>query len=68
MQPIQLFDPESSTYSYLLIDPATRDALLIDPVDDQMTRDLATLQSTAQPFAGWLKRTPMLTTSPLRAS
>jgi sulfur dioxygenase len=43
MQPIQLFDPESSTYTYLLIDPATRDALLIDPVDAQMERDLTAL-------------------------
>ena len=43
MQPIQLFDPESSTYTYLLIDPATLDALLIDPVDNQMNRDLAML-------------------------
>ena len=44
MQPIQLFDPESSTYTYLLIDPDTRDALLIDPVDSQMTRDLLVLK------------------------
>ena len=43
MQPIQLFDPESSTYTYLLIDPDTRDGLLIDPVDSQIERDLAAL-------------------------
>ena len=43
MQPIQLFDPESSTYTYLLIDPDTRDGLLIDPVDSQIQRDLAAL-------------------------
>jgi sulfur dioxygenase len=36
----QLFDPASSTYSYLLWDPASREALLIDPVQDQITRDL----------------------------
>jgi glyoxylase-like metal-dependent hydrolase (beta-lactamase superfamily II) len=28
----QLFDPVSSTYTYLLADPDTRQALLIDPV------------------------------------
>lgn len=42
--PIQLFDPASSTYTYLLIDPRTRSALIIDPVDQQLERDLAELQ------------------------
>ena len=37
----QLFDPQSSTYTYLLADPATREALLIDPVFDQARRDAA---------------------------
>ncbi len=41
MQPIQLFDPASSTYTYLLFDEATRDAVIIDPVDEQLERDLA---------------------------
>lgn len=36
----QLFDEESSTYTYLLIDPETREAILIDPVDKQVDRDL----------------------------
>lgn len=45
VQPIQMFDPESSTYTYLLIDPDTHDALLIDPVDSQMARDLAALKA-----------------------
>jgi sulfur dioxygenase len=44
MQPIQLFDPESSTFTYLLIDGATRDAVLIDPVDTQLERDLAVIR------------------------
>jgi glyoxylase-like metal-dependent hydrolase (beta-lactamase superfamily II)/rhodanese-related sulfurtransferase len=44
MQPIQLFDPASSTYTYVLFDPASRDALIIDPVDEQIERDLATLK------------------------
>jgi glyoxylase-like metal-dependent hydrolase (beta-lactamase superfamily II) len=37
----QLFDPESSTYTYLLADEASRTALLIDPVREQLERDLA---------------------------
>lgn len=40
----QLFDPESSTYTYLLADPGTREALLIDPVREQAERDLALLR------------------------
>ncbi len=39
----QLFDPESSTYTYLLADSESREALLIDPVRDQLERDLALL-------------------------
>lgn len=44
MKPIQLFDPASSTFTYVLFDQATRDALIIDPVDDQIERDLSTLR------------------------
>lgn len=44
MNPIQLFDPASSTYTYILFDEDSRDALLIDPVDAQLERDLATLR------------------------
>jgi len=40
----QLFDPESATYTYLLADPATREAVLIDPVYEQARRDAALLQ------------------------
>jgi sulfur dioxygenase len=36
----QLFDDESSTYTYLLWDTTTKDAVLIDPVDIQVDRDL----------------------------
>lgn len=35
----QLFDLETSTYTYLLADPATREAVLIDPVLEQVERD-----------------------------
>jgi sulfur dioxygenase len=37
----QLFDPQSSTYTYLLGDSATRQAVLIDPVFEQVRRDAA---------------------------
>ena len=43
-QPIQLFDPASSSYTYVLFDEATREAVIIDPVDDQLARDLAVLR------------------------
>lgn len=52
----QLFDPESSTYTYLLIDAATRDAVLIDPVDRQLERDLAMVQQTGVRLA-WVIET-----------
>ena len=44
MKPIQLFDPASSSYTYLLFDELTREALIIDPVDQQIERDLAVLR------------------------
>ena len=44
MQPIQLFDPASATYTYVLFDEASREALIIDPVDVQLERDLAALR------------------------
>jgi sulfur dioxygenase len=43
-QPIQLFDPCSSSYTYVVFDEATREAVIIDPVDDQLGRDLAVLR------------------------
>jgi glyoxylase-like metal-dependent hydrolase (beta-lactamase superfamily II) len=36
----QLFDKESSTYTYLLGDPTTGEAALIDPVLEQIERDV----------------------------
>jgi len=36
----QLYDAETSTYTYLLADEATRQAVLIDPVVEQVERDL----------------------------
>src|SRR5438552_19069092 len=37
----QLFDPQSSTYTYLLGDRASGAAVLIDPVFEQVRRDAA---------------------------
>ena len=37
----QLFDPQSSTYTYLLGDSASHQAVLIDPVFEQVRRDAA---------------------------
>src|SRR5262245_32634018 len=45
MTPIQLFDPASSTYTYVLFDTITREALIIDPVDEQIERDLSELRA-----------------------
>jgi glyoxylase-like metal-dependent hydrolase (beta-lactamase superfamily II) len=41
---IQLFDVESSTYTYFLVDRATREAMAIDSVDRQVERDLAVIK------------------------
>lgn len=40
----QLFDPQSSTYTYLLADSATREALLVDPVFEHARRDGALIE------------------------
>ena len=40
----QLFDPESSTFTYLLGDESTGQAILIDPVLEQVDRDLDLLR------------------------
>jgi sulfur dioxygenase len=48
VNPIQLFDDASSTFTYLLFDEnsseSPRPALIIDPVDDQLERDLGILR------------------------
>jgi len=40
----QLFDPQSSTYTYLLADAAAREAVLIDPVFEHARRDAALIE------------------------
>jgi glyoxylase-like metal-dependent hydrolase (beta-lactamase superfamily II) len=42
----QLFDPVSSTYTYLLADDATREAVVIDPVLESVDRDVALLRES----------------------
>lgn len=40
----QLFDAATWTYTYLLADPETREAVIIDPVLDQVERDAALIE------------------------
>lgn len=40
----QLFDKETSTYTYLIADSASRDAIIIDPVDTLAERDAAIIK------------------------
>lgn len=40
----QLFDAESNTYTYLIADSATKAAVLVDPVLEQVERDLKLLK------------------------
>ena len=40
----QLFDKDTATYTYLLADTDTREAVLIDPVREQITRDIRLLE------------------------
>jgi sulfur dioxygenase len=44
MNPIQLFDPESSTFTYILPAKNGKDAVIIDPVDKHWNRDLLQLE------------------------
>ena len=39
----QLFDPETSTYTYLIADPEAKTAILVDSVLEQVERDLQLL-------------------------
>src|ERR1700674_5742895 len=40
----QMFDPQSATYSYLLGEPQSGEAVLIDPVFEHVRRDAALLR------------------------
>ncbi len=48
----QLSDPQSDTYTYLLADPTSRAALLIDPVFEQARRDAALVEELGLEL-GW---------------
>ena len=51
----QLFDPQSSTYTYLLADSATREAVLIDPVFEHARRDAALIEELGLKLAWTLE-------------
>jgi sulfur dioxygenase len=51
----QLFDPQSSTYTYLLADAGSREALLIDPVFEQARRDAALIDELGLKLAWTLE-------------
>jgi uncharacterized NAD(P)/FAD-binding protein YdhS/glyoxylase-like metal-dependent hydrolase (beta-lactamase superfamily II) len=40
----QFFDPETSSYTYLIADRQTREAVLVDPVLEQVERDLQAIE------------------------
>ncbi len=40
----QLFDPDTSTYTYIVADPATREAAIIDSVKSQVERDIQVME------------------------
>jgi len=44
INPIQLFDTESSTFTYILAAPGSLDAVIIDPVERHWQRDLRHLE------------------------
>ena len=50
----QLFDPTSSTYTYLLGDSASGEALLVDPVFEQVPRDAALIRELGLTLIGTL--------------
>jgi glyoxylase-like metal-dependent hydrolase (beta-lactamase superfamily II) len=51
----QLFDPQSSTYTYLLADANTREAVLLDPVFEQVRRDAALVKELGLRLAATLE-------------
>jgi sulfur dioxygenase len=51
----QLFDQQSSTYTYLLADESSREAVLIDPVFEQARRDAALVEELGLKLAWTLE-------------
>ena len=58
----QLFDPESSSYTYLLGDELTREAVLIDSVAEQLERDTRSCESSTSSSSSRSRRTCTPTT------
>lgn len=56
LNPIQLFDTESSTFTYILAAPGSADAVIIDPVDHHCERDLRHLDRLGLKLA-WVLET-----------
>lgn len=52
----QLFDPESSTFTYVLCDTERREAVIVDPVREHVDRDLALLSELGARLA-WILET-----------
>ncbi len=52
----QLFEPQSSTYTYLLADAASREAILIDPVFEEVRREIALIEELGLKLAATLER------------
>ena len=44
LYPLQLVDPVSATRTYVLADPDSREAIIIDPVAEMLERDLAVVE------------------------
>ncbi|WP_448564237.1 hypothetical protein [Trichothermofontia sp.] len=64
----QLFDYETYTYTYLIADRNTCEAVLVDPVLEQVDRDLNLLKELGLTLRYCLKPTSTLTTLPARRS
>ena len=63
---LQLFDAESSTYTYLIGDPTTRKCALVDPVDTQIERDLSLISQLSLKLVNTLETHILFTTQNCR--
>ena len=52
----QLFDPESSTYTYIVGDPDKGESVIVDPVREHVTRDLEVIGAMGMRLA-WILET-----------
>lgn len=65
--PVQLFEHESCTYTYLLADTTTREAVIIDPVLETLDRDLKLIKELGLDLkvAGTYQRYHLSLTNPV---